>query len=125
MFVANIVPGQGFQKFTIYKFKGGLTETGRPKSGYEKTKDEFFGMLMNAKEKEIEQAKQNGHPVTHKIVQYGASVKAEAMDYLVLPDGRQFYVQGTKNPSDMDLFMTYLVEERKDLKLTEVKPYEC
>ena len=125
MFVANIVPGQGFQKFTVYKFKGGITETGRPKNAHERTKDEFFGMLINAKEKEIEQAKQNGHPVTHKIVQYGVLVKkAEAMDYLVLPDGRQFYVQGTKNPSDMDLFMTYLVEERKDLKMNEVSRWE-
>lgn len=121
MFVANIVPGQGFQPFTVYKSQGGLTETGRPKKAeYEKTEMQFFGMLMNASEKEIEQGKQNGHPVTHKIVEYSAMRKAAATDCLLLPDGRQFYVQGTKNPADMNICMTYMVEERKDLKLVEV-----
>ena len=81
MFVANIVPGQGFQPFTIYKKGSKVTDTGRAVTGgYTETKDKFYGMLTNASQNEIEQWKQNGHPITHKIVEYSAQTKANATD---------------------------------------------
>lgn len=117
MFQANLLPGQGFVQFTVWKAKNGVNETGRPLRGNpEATEMQFFGMLTNASQKEVDQWKQNGHPITHKIVESNAMVKAEATDYLVLPDGREFYVQGVKNPGHLNIAMIYYVEERNDIK---------
>jgi hypothetical protein len=117
----NLVPGQGFQLFKIFRSEGGLTDTGRPKKlTYQATDGQFYGMLVNASEKEIEQGKQNGHPVTHKIISYNAMVKAQSTDCLLLENGRQFYVSSTHNHADLNVFMSYMVEERKDLVLAEV-----
>lgn len=117
MFQANIVPGQGFQGFTIHEKSGGVTGSGRAwGNGYRATKKTFFGMLTNASQKEIDQWKQNGHPITHKIIEFSAETKAKATDYLVKEDGRKFYVQGTKNHGDLNVSVTYYVEERADLK---------
>ena len=49
-------------------------------------------------------------------VQYGATVKAKATDYLVFPDGRKFYVQGVDNAGSLNVSMIYYVEERFDIK---------
>ena len=60
--------------------------------------------------------RQNQHPITHTVVQYGATVKAKATDYLVFPDGRKFYVQGVDNAGSLNVSMIYYVEERFDIK---------
>ena len=73
-------------------------------------------MLVNASQKEKEEWKQNKHPITHKIIEYSAMAKAKATDYLVMDDGRQFYVQGTKNPANLNVTITYYVEERLDVR---------
>lgn len=121
--IPNLVPGQGFQKFRIYRAKGGLTETGRPKKmKYQPADGHFYGLLVNASEKEMEQGKQSGHPVTHKIISYNAIVKARATDCLLLcASGRQFYVSSTHDHADLNVFMSYMVEERKDLTFSEVE----
>lgn len=117
MFTANLVPGQGFQPFTIHRKTDSVTNTGRAVPGtYEKTTDSLYGQLIRANQKEIEQWKQNGHPITHTIVEYGAQKKAKATDLLVLQDGREFYVQGAKNPGDLNVTIIYYVEERLDVK---------
>lgn len=117
MFTANLVPGQGFQSFTVHRKTDGVTITGRAVPGtYEPTEDSFFGQLVNASQKEKEQWKQNGHPITHTIIEYGAQQKAKATDLLVLQDGREFYVQGANNPGDLNVLMMYYVEERTDVK---------
>lgn len=117
MFRANIVPGQGFLYFTIYRKKGCLTPTGRPvKDKYVKTCDKFLGMLINASPKEQEQWKQNGHPITHKIVCHGAKHQVKATDYVMNEDDAQFYVQGVKNPAGLGVTKVFYVEERFDLK---------
>lgn len=117
MFVGNLLPGQGFQTFTVYKQGDSVTATGRAVAGnIEKTNIFFLGVLTNASQKEIDQWKQNGHPITHKITEFSAQKKAGATDYLVKEDGREFYVQGTKNPGDLNVTMIYYVEERFDLK---------
>lgn len=117
MFEANIVPGQGFQPFTIYESTDGISGTGRPVEGaIQATEKKLYGVLANATQKEKDQWKQNGHPITHKIIEYSAQVKANATDYLLTEDNREFYVQGRKNPGDMNIAMIYYVEERQDIK---------
>lgn len=117
MFTANLLPGQGFHEFTVYKQSEGVTETGRPVKGAIAATDiKFMGTLVNANQKEKDQWKQNGHPITHKVIEFSAQNKAEATNYLVAPDGRQFYVQGARNPGDLNVTMIYYVEERLDIK---------
>ena len=117
MFQANLLPGQGFMPFTVWKSTRGVTETGRAQSGNpEPTDVKFYGILTSASQKEVDQWKQNGHPITHKITEYSAMEKAETTDYLVLEDGREFYVQGVKNPGNLNITMVYYVEERNDIK---------
>lgn len=116
MWTANLVPGQGFHPFTVYKSTTGLTTTGRPIDGaLEKTDVTFYGQLVGATQKEKEQWKQNGHPISHKIIEYSAMKKAGATDYLMSKD-RQFYVQGVKNPGDLNVTMIYYIEERFDIR---------
>ncbi len=117
MFIANIVPGQGFHKFKIYSKKGGLTEEGTPIiSEYTETENSFWGILAEASQKDIAEWKQNQHPITHTIVQHGAEVKAKSTDYIVLENGRKFYIQGTVNAASFNVAMIYYVEERFDIK---------
>lgn len=116
MFTANLVPGQGFFSFHVHRKIGGLSSSGKPKTAsLQKTEIEFLGMLVGANQKEQTEWKQNGHPITHKIIEYSAMQKAKATDYLVMCDGRQFYVQGVKNPGNLNVTMIYYVEERFDV----------
>ena len=116
MFTANILPGQGFLQFTVYKDKK-VNNSGKVQSlGLESTNTSFHGMLVNASQKEKEVWKQNGHPISHKIIEYSAVKKANATDFLIMDDGREFYVQGVKNPANLNVTMIYYVEERFDLK---------
>lgn len=117
MFTANLLPGQGFQPFTVYRENNNVTSTGRAMKGTVAPTDiTMLGILIRANQQEKEQWKQAGHPITHTIVEYSAMKKAKATDYLVAADGREFYVQGTKNPGDLNVTMIYYVEERQDIK---------
>lgn len=117
MFEANILPGEGFEEFVIWEMKGKVSDTGRAGGSYNPTEKKCLGILTTAKPKEIEQWQQKGHPVTHKITQFGTTTKAAETNYLVLAAGRQFYVQGIKNPGGLDVTRIYYVEERKDLRI--------
>lgn len=115
MFQANIVPGQGFVAFSVWKKAGGVTNTGRAQvQRYAEGEKRFFGILTNASQREVEQWKQSGHPVSHRIVQHGAEVQALATDYLVMEGGRRFYVQGRDEHAGLGVAMSYFVEERAD-----------
>lgn len=117
MFTTNLLPGQGFKIFTVCRTTAGVSRAGRPKKAKpEETNENFYGILVRASQKEIEQWKQSGHPITHTIVEHSAQVKAKATEYLTTEDGRQFYIQGVKNPGDLNVTMIYYVEERFDLK---------
>lgn len=116
MFPANILPGQGFSEFTVWESKARVSNTGRAQTGVPtETEKKFFGMLMAASQKEQDQWKQNGHPITHKIIEYSAEQKAIATDYLLSAE-KEFYVQGVKNPANLNVTMIYYVEERYDIK---------
>lgn len=118
MFSANLLPGHGFQSFTVCKQITTIGKTGRPQKSAEckATDITFLGALIKASQKESEQWKQEGHPISHVITEFSAQEKAKAGDYMVTEDGRQFYVQGTKNPGDLNVTMMYYVEQRLDVK---------
>ena len=113
-------PGQGFKKFMVKKKKKSLTSSGKPINGGYEDIGSIIGILATATQKEKEHWKQEGHPITHKIVQQGIGNKAVATNYIVLSESgkpdRYFYVQGTGNPAELNHMMRYFVEERKDLK---------
>ena len=112
-------PGQGFKKFIVKKKTTTLTSSGKPISSGYKEMGTIIGILATASQKEIEQWKQNGHPITHTIVQQGVKNSANATDYLILAESskkdRYFYIQGAVNPGELNHIMRYFVEERKDL----------
>lgn len=123
MFTAYLLPGHSFQTFTVYKHGSKISETGRPvkESTIEETDITFLAARVQASQKEIDQWKQNGHPITHKIIEYSAQVKATPREnYLVSDDGRQFYIQGANNPGDMNVTIIYYVEERFDVKKKKI-----
>lgn len=119
MFRGLLRPGQGFRPFSVLRRQNGTTATGRPTTGSLAPIGVIHGMISQASQKEIEQWKQSGHPISHTIVQRGAITKAMATDVLELQnqDGssRRFLVQGVHDPAELGHFVSYKVEERSDL----------
>lgn len=113
MFRGFVRPGQGFRSFTIYRRSGGTTNSGRAMTKKVAPVGKFFGIISQASQKEQEQWKQNGHPITHTILQRGTG-KVMVTDVLEL-DNRRFLVQGVHNPAELGHFTSYKVEERADL----------
>ena len=123
MFTANLAPGQGFQKLSLWREKPGVHPSGRPLSaGYTDTGLTLFALVGDAAQKEIEAWRQNGHPITHKLVQYNAQLLAGPTDYLVSPKGRFFYIQGRREPGNLGVTVVYYAEERRGLDEQLVKP---
>lgn len=119
MFYANIGVGDGFQSLQIYRKAAEVSQTGRTQKGtYKPHGERVWGMIMNASQAEKEQWKQAGHPVTHKILQYGSRPsQAEPTDVIeATRDKRSYYVQGVKDPIQIGVATTYYVEERLDIK---------
>ena len=110
-------PGQGFRPFTVLRKKGETTATGRVMAKTLTPDGEIYGIISQATQKEIEQWKQNGHPITHTIVQRGTKDRAKADDVLELNGtNRRFSVKGTHDPGELGHFTVYYVEERMDLQ---------
>ena len=113
-------PGQGFKKFIVKKKAKVLTESGKSVNGGYEDVGPITAILATASQKEKEEWKQKGHPITHKIVQQGIKNAAVATNYIVLSENgkkdRYFYVQGATDPAELHHIMRYFVEERKDLK---------
>lgn len=119
MFRGLLRPGQGFRPFSVLRRTGGTTKTGRPRTQALTECGELFGIISQASQKEQEQWKQNGHPITHTIVQRGASSDVIVTDVLELKTpgkaARRFLVQGIHDPAELGHFTSYKVEERDDL----------
>lgn len=116
-------PGQGFKPFKVLKRVGRTTESGRPRTGKLEPMGEFYGIISQASPKEIEQAKQSGHPITHTVIQRGAKDNAVETDVLELNEPgsgncckRRFLVQSVQDPGELGHFLVYKVEERVDLQ---------
>lgn len=117
MFNGFLRPGQGFRKFEILQRVNTKTETGRPITGSLEVTGELVGIISQASQREQEQWKQAGHPITHTIVQRGAKNRAKPTDVLQLPGtDRRFRIQGVQDPGELGHFTVYHVEEREDLK---------
>lgn len=124
MFSGLLRPGQGFKKFEVYQVTSSRTPGGRPMPGQnEQYKGTLIGIITGASPEEIAQHKQQGHPITHTIVQRLTKdqVRAEATNVLKLkgPDDtvRKFLVKGKPtDPGELGHFMVYKVEEREDLE---------
>ena len=115
-------PGQGFQPLTVWKREGGTSKTGRPHTATMTEKGSILGILTQCSPKEAEQFKQNGHPITHTIVQRGTANRANATDVLeVKPKeqggkSRYFLVQTVHDPVEIGHFTVYKTLERSDLQ---------
>lgn len=114
-------PGQGFKQFTILHRVGGTTATGRPQTKKFIPSGELYGIVSQASPKEIEQWKQDGHPITHTIIQRGTEERVKATDILELcePDQkpRYFIIRGKpKDVGQIGHFTVYKAEEREDLQ---------
>lgn len=110
-------PGQGFKPFSVIRQKGGTTATGRPKATELSLDGEFYGIISQASQKEIEQWKQNGHPISHTIVQRGTKDRAKASETLELKGTkRRFKIKGVVDPGELGHYTIYYVEEREDLQ---------
>ena len=117
-------PGRGFQPYTVLRRKGGMTATGRPKTGKLEPDGVIWGIISRASQNEQEIWKQKGHPITHTVIQRGTMGAAQADDVLELvkkrEDGteysRRFLIKGTRDPGEIGHFTVYAVEEREDLQ---------
>ena len=116
MFRGFLRPGQGFKKYKVLRKKNGVNESGRVTKSELTDLGELIGIISQASQKEKEQWKQSGHPITHKVVQRG-SPAAKPTDILLM-DGtdRRFLVQGVHDPAELGHFTSYFVEEREDLQ---------
>lgn len=115
MFRGLLRPGQGFKRFEILRKTGGTTKKGRPTAKTFEVCGEIIGIVSQASQNEIAQWKQNGHPISHTIVQRGSIDRAKPTDILRL-DERRFLVQGVQDPGELGHFTIYKVEERDDLQ---------
>lgn len=109
--------GQGAKVFTIMRPIPGISAAGRPGVSKYETLGTLKGYISTATQKEIEQWKQNGHPITNTIVQPIPKKKTtgKPTDILVLHD-RAFLIQGQNDPGELGQFMVYYCQEREDLK---------
>lgn len=127
MMRAFLRPGQGFQPFRVLRRVTTITPSGRPVTGQLQSiadmqeQGTILGIISQASQKEQEQWKQNGHPITHTIVQRGTAGRGRANDVLqMIKPGeetpRLFLVQGVQDPGELGHFTVYQVQEREDLQ---------
>ena len=116
-FRAFLRPGQGAKPYTVLRKNGGTTKTGRPLNGQLEPIGKIFGIISQASQTEQEISKQNGHPITHTVIQRGAKDRAVVTDVLEMcGTNRRFYVQSVRDPGELGHFTVYKVEERGDLQ---------
>lgn len=120
MFRGFLRPGQGFRKFAVLRRTGTQTATGRPTTGKLEKCSDLIGIISRASQREVEQSKQNGHPITHTVLQRGTEGRARVTDVLELKthtgETRRYLVQSVHDPAELGHFTSYGVEERTDLQ---------
>ena len=78
--------GYGFQEVEIYIKRHGKTASGRvTEVGYQPAEQAFLGIAAEASQREKEEWRQNQHPITHTVVQYGATVKSKGYRLSCVP----------------------------------------
>ena len=107
-------PGNMIKDFVIEPVKQTQTTTGRATTTYDTEKGEILrGVIASADPDAIHRYDQDGHPITHQIVQRGG-VKAKAGDRLVRGH-THYYIQGVDDVASMGIVAIYYVKERTDL----------
>jgi len=118
-------PGGAFQYLTVLRRKGGVLTNGRPGLSGFVPSGKIAGLIMRASHGEVEQWKsrdqwgQEGHPVTHKIIQKGNSNRLKPSDIIECTKNgktRRFIVKGVHDPAELGHFSVYFAEEREDLQ---------
>lgn len=134
MFNGLLRPGQGFKAFNrLVAASGELqtddsaaksasgrpkSESGRPQNVALKKAGVVIGILSKAQQEEKDQWKQEGHPISHTLIQRGVANQATPSDYLQLNDNgrcRYFSVQGINDPGELHHITVYYILEREDL----------
>ena len=104
-------PGDEIQSFSVHTKATSTGGHGRVKEiPGEIPVGTFSGALTSASQKEMDQWKQNGHPITHTIVVYGATI-ADAGDVVSFGE-RKFNVQGKSDPGELGIRQVLYCEER-------------
>lgn len=104
-------PGSEIQDFSVYEKTTSTGGHGRVKEVPGETPvSTLSGALASASQKEVDQWKQNGHPITHTIVVYGTTM-ADAGDVVSLGE-RKFYIQGKEDPGGFGIRQVLFCEER-------------
>lgn len=127
MFSHRLRPGQGFQSFIIMRDGGGYVSSSGAVMQNRIVGETIKGIISQASQREKDEWKQTGHPISHTIVQKGHKNRANAGDFLCLtkrrecdetmqPQGRMYYIQGTHDPGELGHFTVYYVEERLDME---------
>jgi hypothetical protein len=115
----NLYPGQELREFKVLRTKNRETERGRIVSageGEEKTLGTIKAVLAAAKPSETERWRQLEHPVTHKIIQYGASGFEIRPGDVFEREGRRFYNQTLPyNIGGLNHWTIYYCDERTDV----------
>lgn len=106
-------PGQDRKTFNVIQISAPPTIRGRPMSGEEKTLATIKGVLAPVDQDKIQQWKQNGHPITHSVIQENPGYIASA-GCMLRYQGRRFEIKGSINPGELNLFCIYYCLERLD-----------
>ena len=103
-------PGQEIKTFTIKRKETNKDAKGRLTYGEHTEIGTLKGAITSANQKEVNQWKQNGHPITHRIRVRGVSL-VQAEDVLYYND-RKWYVQAVQNPSELGIYTVIWCDER-------------
>ena len=108
-------PGNLFKDFFVEESKTTIRDNGRPLVTYSPDRNIVIrGVLAEADIDQKVRFRQDGHPITHTIVEY-ARRKAKEDDRLHLGD-RTFLVNGIDEAGNLGICTIYYVEERNDVK---------
>lgn len=106
-------PGQALICFQILRPLNVVTERGRIRQRGDQIVEHICAVLAQADPKQKEQWKQQGHPISHVIVQELRGVTAQTGDILLYRN-QKFEVQGCQNPGELNHYMLYYCMERLD-----------
>lgn len=109
--MVRFVPGWEQKRFEILRKTTATDAKGRVNYSASPSRiGQFFGMLANASQKEQEQWKQMGHPITHTIsLKNSSGAKPED---ILMTSGRKFYVQSINPVAEVGLYEVIYCEER-------------
>ncbi|MEA4922157.1 MAG: hypothetical protein VB031_02180 [Eubacteriaceae bacterium] len=109
-------PGQELKTFTIKKNNKSLDAKGRPMSVPEATTTSFKGMISAASQREVQQWKELGHPISHTVASRDSAAMALQAEDIITTASRKFYVQGVTDPGELGIYAIAYCEERFDAK---------